>query len=311
MEALPKVNKLLKPRTTNGDVARPKPTTLRPVEYKPAARNVSALLLGLCGQPKSGKTRSALRLAMGLARGGPICLIDTEFGRALAYAPPPGKEPVPGKSFAFHHYLFEPPFSPQRFKAAVQAAAALRPRVIIIDSATHEWTGRGGILDMVDDAGGSFRAWKGPRADHNDLMNIVTTMPCHFIFCIRMKEKRDQVKIQGKWEIVSMGWRTDCDGSLPYDMTVNLALKRGGFVRDPDKPGIDFENEDIWTLPDFLDGIIKPNVQIDEKLGEALAEWCAPPQEWETEETDPETPEHTELREQLLASIELGRDHKE
>jgi len=271
-------HKLIRPK---GELPVRKVAPLRPAEFKPAVRAISALLIGLCGQPKSGKTRSALRLATGLARGGPIALLDTEGGRGLAYAPPPGKEPVPGKSFAFAHYFFEPPHSPQRFRAAVVAASALKPRVIIVDSVTHEWEGKGGMLHMVEEAGGGFRAWKGPRNDHLDFMTTVTSAPCHFIFCIRLKEKHDQVKVQGKWEIVNLGWRTNCDGSVPYDMTVNLSLKRGGIIRDPEKPGIDFENEDIWTIPDFLDGVIEPGKQIDEALGAALADWCAPPREWE------------------------------
>lgn len=277
-----KQHKLLKPKV---EVTRPKIAPLRPVEFKQAERNISALLIGLCGQPKSGKTRSALRLATGLAQGGTVAMLDTEFGRGLAYAPPAGQEPVPGKSFAFEHYLFDPPFSPQRFKAAVNAACAFRPRVIIVDSITHEWEGRGGMLAMVDAAGGGFRSWKEPRNDHTDFMNVVTTVPCHFIFCIRLKEKHDQVKVQGKWEIVNLGWRTNCDGSVPYDMTVNLSLRRGGIIRDPDKPGIDFENEDIWTIPDFFDGVIRPGKQVDEGLGEALANWCAPPKEWPEQDT--------------------------
>jgi hypothetical protein len=287
------VHKLIKPKVTS-EPQRPKVAPLKPAEFKPAVRNISALLIGLCGQPKSGKTRSALRLATGLARGGPIAMLDTEGGRGLAYAPPLGKEPAPGKSFAFAHYLFEPPHSPQRFRNAVVAACALRPRVIIVDSVTHEWEGKGGMLHMVDEAGGGFRAWKGPRTDHLEFMNIVTSVPCHFIFCVRLKERHDQVKVQGKWEIVNLGWRTNCDGSVPYDMTVNLSLKRGGIIRDPEKPGIDFENEDIWTIPDFFDGVIQPNKQIDETLGEALADWCAPPKEWAAEEKGVEEEEQTQ-----------------
>ena len=266
---------------------RPKPIPLKQMEFRQAERRISALLIGLCGQPKSGKTRSALRLATGLARGGPVALMDTECGRALAYAPPPSVGAEPGKTFDFYHFAFDPPFSPQRFRAATLAACGLKPRVIIVDSVTHEWGGKGGILDMVDAAGGSFRSWKEPRSAHGDFMSVVTTVPCHFIFCIRLKEKREQIKQGGKYEIVNLGWRTDCDGSVPYDMTVNLSLKKGGVIRDPERPGIEFENEDIWTIPDFLDDIIKPGKQVDEALGEALADWCAPPKEWE--ETDEET----------------------
>src|SRR6185436_10622008 len=53
---------------------------------KPAVRENVPLLIGLAGGTGSGKTYSAMRLAKGLAGGQKFAVIDTESGRARAYA---------------------------------------------------------------------------------------------------------------------------------------------------------------------------------------------------------------------------------
>lgn len=102
----------------------------------PARKGKNSILLGLAGPAKSGKTLSALRVAKGL--GGKIVLIDTENKRALHYA----------DKFDFHHIDFQPPYTPVRYIEAINAAIAAKANVVIVDSASHEWEGEGGILEM-------------------------------------------------------------------------------------------------------------------------------------------------------------------
>lgn len=261
-----------------------RPETLRPIP-KPqrAERRISSLMIGLCAPSGGGKTLSALRLAAGLtyATSEPIVMIDTENGRGLQYAPSPGTEASPPLTYDFMHLSLEKPFSPDRIRNAVYAAAQEKPGVIIIDSMTHEWQGVGGMLDMVDEAGGQFRAWKEPKKKHLNLMNRLSGMPCHVILCMRAKERYEQVSIGGKWEIVNAGFSPVCETGLPYDMTINLLLKGG-------VPQLKF---DCHKFPDNMADLIDFKKPLDEHAGRMLAAWCHPPRSWDdcpTPEPQPE-----------------------
>ena len=54
--------------------------------FHKAARINAPIIVGLAGPSKSGKTYSALRLAVGLADGGKIAMINTEGARGHQYA---------------------------------------------------------------------------------------------------------------------------------------------------------------------------------------------------------------------------------
>ena len=110
------------------------------IEFLPAKREAISLLVGLAGGTGSGKTNSALRLATGLAGGERFGVIDTENGRASHYA----------DAFAFDSARLDPPFTPARYLEAIRAADAAGYPVIVVDSASHEHAGDGGLLDMLE-----------------------------------------------------------------------------------------------------------------------------------------------------------------
>lgn len=254
-----------------------------PMVAQPARRQIRSLLIALCGPTGSGKTLSALRVATGLAQGEPIVVIDTENSRATQYAPQGDKAATfgaPDWTYDFSVVDLEPPFEPKRYALAVKAAALVKPRVIIVDSTSHEWTGLGGMLDMVDEAGGTFKDWKVPKRQHNRLMGLTTLYPCHFIFCIRVKERLEQVRVAGKWEIVSAGLHPVCETGLPYDMSICLMLKGGV----PQPPEIFEEHK----LPINMPGIIPMDRPLDEAVGRDLVAWCSPPRSWEDVKEQPE-----------------------
>ena len=109
--------------------------------FRPAVREDVSLLIGLSGGTGSGKTRSAFRLATGIAGGRPFAVIDTEAGRAKHYA----------DAFRFDHGDLKPPFRPSAYEDAIKAADDAKYPVIVVDSMSHEWAGEGGILDWQED----------------------------------------------------------------------------------------------------------------------------------------------------------------
>lgn len=250
---------------------------LVPIEFAPAERRLHSLLIGLWGPSGSGKSLSALKLAYGLAMGNPIAVIDSENKRALFYAPPPGVPADNVFTFDFFHATIKPPFMPRTYTNAIAAAAKLKPRVIIVDGITQEWMGTGGILDMVDEAGGTFADWKIPKRDHNGFMNRMGQMPCHFILTMRAKEKLAQVNSGGKWDIINTGWHPICEGGVPYDMAICLFLEKG--IPTP------VESDEYKTIATMGD-LIPTTKPLTSAVGRALAEWCDPMPEWNDDEVN-------------------------
>jgi len=210
-------------------------------EFSPAVRQNLPLVIGLAGSTGSGKTYSAMRLAKGLADGERFCVIDTENGRALHYA----------DEFEFDHGPLEPDFSPARYAEAIKAADEKGYPVIVVDSASHEHAGEGGLLDMHDAvltrmAGNDFRkreastmaAWVEPKREHKRFVSRLLQVRAHVILCFRAEEKVEMAKEGGKTvvrpkrSLVGLdGWIPVAEKNLPYELTISLLFTA-------DQPGV-------------------------------------------------------------------------
>lgn len=149
---------------------------------KKAVKSQAKLRLALIGVSGSGKTYSALSIAKGL--GDSILVIDTEHGSASKYA----------GDVADFDTLELDNFNPQNYIEAIHAGEQEGYDVIIIDSLSHAWSGRGGALEMVDNAakrsqGNSFGAWRDVTPLHNDLIDAMLRCRAHLIATMRAKQE--------------------------------------------------------------------------------------------------------------------------
>jgi hypothetical protein len=263
------------------------------IEFRPAVRNKTRLVICIAGATGSGKTRSALELARGLAGGDDekIKAIDTENGRLLMFAPPAGQKPGKG-TFGFLHAEMQPPFSPMAFRENIEAFNQ-GCDVGIIDSFAHEWNGDGGMHDMqvmemermiarnqnLDREAISSLAWKQPKFEHRKLVSKMLQLPCFLILCMRAEEKllikkvpvnennpngpKKTVFIAAADRPIKERWVFDCDKRLPYELTMS-------FLVTPDNPGV--------PIPLKLNEEHKELIPLDRKLseetGRRLREWA-------------------------------------
>src|SRR5216684_394059 len=229
-------------------------------QFAPAKREQVSLLIALAGASGSGKTYSALRLAKGMSPTGKIAFIDTEARRGLHYA----------EEFQFIHADMRPPFAPVRFMEAIRAAEAAGADVVIIDSASHEYDGEGGIMDWADrlqaDGVKGPAAWKDPKAAHKKLMNALLQCRASIIFCLRADEKIEIARENGKTIVRPLGWMPICEKRFMFEMTASFTLT-------PDKPGIPH-----FDLPHKLQrqhrSMFTDTQPIGEESGHALAAWA-------------------------------------
>lgn len=145
--------------------------------FQKAERKKAKLRLGIAGVSNSGKTWSALEIATGM--GGKIAMIDTEAGRGELY----------GEDFNYDVMRIDAPYTPERYIDAITEAESLGYDILIIDSLSHAWMGEGGVLSIVDKAGGnSFTSgWKVGTPRHNALVHAIITSKLHIIFTMRSK----------------------------------------------------------------------------------------------------------------------------
>lgn len=130
------------------------------------------------GPPGSGKTYSSLCIAEGLGK--KIALIDTERGSASKYA-----ELVDFDVMELAEY------HPKKYIEAMYAAHKGEYDVLIIDSLSHAWAGKGGVLEIVDRAkgkgGNQFNAWAEPSKLQQELVDTILRIPMHVIVTMRSK----------------------------------------------------------------------------------------------------------------------------
>lgn len=152
------------------------------MQFQKATKKQAKLRLGLIGMSGSGKTYSSLKIAAHL--GGRVALIDTERGSASKYA----------GLFEFDTLELDT-FSPQTYIEAIRAAGAAGYDILIIDSLSHAWFGKGGALEMVDNAAkrsqshNSYVAWREVTPLHNQLIDAILQVPCHVIATMRAKSE--------------------------------------------------------------------------------------------------------------------------
>lgn len=186
-------------------------------EIKKATRKAIPAIICFYGKSGGGKTYSALKLAKGL--GNKICVIDTENGRASHYA----------DEFDFDVIDLKPPFSPARYIEAIRTAQNAGYKAIIIDSISHEWEGTGGCLEMAEGKQG-LQAWSKPKAEHRKMMNMLLQSKSHIIFCARAKDNLEQVKINGKTEVVNNGAIPIQEKNFPFEMLITFHMRDKGKV---------------------------------------------------------------------------------
>ena len=243
--------------------------------FKKAVRKNVPVLIGIAGGTGSGKTYSALRMAIGLAGGKPIALIDTESGRALSYA----------DSFDFQHDELTAPFTADRYTKKIAEAEAGNYGCIVIDSTSHVYSGEGGLLDQAEAeldrmSGSDWRkrdackmaSYVKPKMSHKRFVTRMLQVRTHIILCFRASAKVEMVKnSEGKTEIrekrgllAYKGWIPECEKSLPYEMTAY-------FVMLAEQPGVGHPIKLIEAHKPFFPS----GKQITEKSGELLAQWAA------------------------------------
>lgn len=223
------------------------------IQLKKATRKQVKLRLGLSAVAGGGKTMSALLLAYGMTNDwSKIATIDTENGSASLYS----------HLGDFNTIDLECPFSPERYIEAIKACEDAGMEVIILDSITHEWDGKGGILDISNSmTGNSFTNWAKLTPRHDYFINAMLQSKCHIISCVRRKQDYEMTKgSDGKLKVEKAGLKEITREGFEYELTLNFNLEINHHATaSKDRTGL------------FMD---QPSFVITSETGRKLMDWC-------------------------------------
>lgn len=223
------------------------------MQFSKASRKKAKIKLGLSAVSGGGKTYSALLIAYGLCGDwSKIGVIDTENRSAELYSHLGEYNVLP----------LDAPYSPERYIEAIKAGEQAGFEVLIIDSITHEWDGKGGILNIADGmTGNSFTNWAKLTPRHQAFIDAILQSSCHIITTVRRKQDYEMTKDQnGKVQVQKAGLKEITREGFEYEITVNLELdQKHNATASKDRTGL------FAGKPHFV-----PSVE----TGKLIRDWC-------------------------------------
>ena len=171
---------------------------------KQAVRSKVFVKVALMAPSGGGKTFSSLRVATGMAqeiekregRKARILLGNTEGDRGYYYA----------NEFEYEIVDLEPPYTPEKFTSFLHWAEEEKYDIVILDSASHEWEGRGGCLEIHAKAGGRYQDWKDVTPRHEKFIDAMAKTKINLIATMRGKDKYELEKDDnGKTSVNKLG----------------------------------------------------------------------------------------------------------
>lgn len=182
--------------------------------FKKATKKQAKARVGISGPAGAGKTYTALRLATAMCER--VAVIDTEHGSASKYA----------DEFDFDVLELDD-FHPTNYVQAIRAAEAAGYDGLVIDSISHEWSGKNGCLELVEmyakrnKGGNKFAAWGDVTPLHNEFIEAIHSAQLH-IFAT-MRSKMDYIQTQddkGRTKIEKVGMAPITRDGVEYEFDI-------------------------------------------------------------------------------------------
>ena len=199
--------------------------------------------LAIMSPSGGGKTYSSLRVATGMAeeiekmtgKKGRILLGNTEGARGRYYA----------DEFDYDIVDLEPPYNPELFVDFIKFAVDEQYDILIIDSSSAEWEGKGGCLELHQNAGGTYQAWGKVTPRHDRFIQAIATSPIHIIATMRGKDQYEIEKDdKGKVNVKKLGVGAKQRDGFEYEFTCTFNLDLDSHFAKSQKDNTHlFENE--------------------------------------------------------------------
>ena len=192
-------------------------------QVKKAKREKIYPKIAIIAPSGGGKTYGGLRLATGMAEeieketGKPakILMGNTESKRGLYYA----------NEFDYDIVDLDPPYNPEKFVELIEFAVENGYDILIIDSSSHEWEGKGGCLELQQQAGGTYQSWAKVTPRHQKFINAIADSPITIIATMRGKDQYEMSKDErGRASVQKLGVGAKQREGFEYEFTCTFLI---------------------------------------------------------------------------------------
>ncbi|MGQ2376302.1 AAA family ATPase [Companilactobacillus zhachilii] len=270
------------------------------MEITIAKREKIKIPILVTGASGSGKTASSLIMAKGIIekmfpklsedeQWKKIAVIDTEHERSKYYA----DAEIAGVHIGeFYHADFEPPYTDSALNDGITDLKNKGVEVIILDSLSHLWSGKGGIQDQVDEIGKRYKGqqmmgWNQIKPNIDNLLRSLTANSIYMISTARSKTGYDMEKNdKGKVVPVKVGLKPEIRDGWEYEFAVVFDINQEHFAT-----------------------AVKDNTNMFDEMNPITKETGYKIFEWSSEGIDPEE-ERQQLIKQVRKLIDLNDNNK-
>lgn len=192
-------------------------------QVKKAKREKIYPKIAIIASSGGGKTYGGLRLATGMAeelkkktgKDPKILMGNTESKRGLYYA----------NEFDYDIVDIDPPYNPEKFVELIEFAVEEGYDILIIDSSSHEWEGKGGCLELQQQAGGTYQAWSKVTPRHQKFINAIADSPITIIATMRGKDQYEMSKDErGRASVQKLGVGAKQREGFEYEFTCTFLV---------------------------------------------------------------------------------------
>lgn len=231
------------------------------MQLQKATRAQVKLRLSLSSPTGFGKTAGALIIAHGMGYDwDKIAVIDTENKSASLYAD--HKLSTGYNIGQFQTIQLEPDYTPEKYVEAIKACENAGMEVIIIDSVTHVWKGKGGLLEYNQSLGGRYQDWAKTDPRYLNWLSAILNSKCHVICTSRKKQAYEMTKDStGKTTVEKKGMEDQIRDGFDYEMTIAFEILNDKHLAQASK-----------DRSSLFDG--KPEFVITESTGQLIRQWC-------------------------------------
>lgn len=229
-------------------------------QVKKAKREKIYVKIALMSPSGGGKSYSALRLATGMAneiekqsgQRPKILLANTEQKRGYYYA----------NEFDYDIVDIDAPHNPEKYVDLINFAVEEGYGILIIDSSSHEWEGKGGCLELHQQAGGTYQAWGKVTPRHDRFIEAIADSPIHIIATMRGKDQYEIEKDEkGKTNVKKLGVGAKQREGFEYEFTCTFLIDQKTHLAEVQKDNTHIFENDIATL-------------LSETHGEKIIKWA-------------------------------------
>lgn len=216
-------------------------------QVKKAKREKIYCKIALMAPSGGGKTYSALRLATGMAqeieketgKKAKILMGNTEQKRGYYYA----------NEFDYDIVDIDAPHNPEKYVEFIDFAVKEGYSIVILDSSSHEWEGRGGCLELQQQAGGTYQAWGKVTPRHNKFIEAIADSPIHMIVTMRGKDQYEMTSDdKGKKSVQKLGVGAKQRDGFEYEFTCTFLIDQKTSMAEAQKDNTHIFEHETATL---------------------------------------------------------------